>query len=101
MKNIVACSNISFESICRENVGKYPETGTWMKFIFTKPVDHQPTTFLRAEIDVRIRYRPTTENWQPLLGKISDESASSKNNKKLNRPHSLSQQFLLWSLCKP
>ena len=40
-----------------------------MNIIFTKPVDEQPATFLRREINVEISFRPATENWEPLLGK--------------------------------
>ena len=69
MKNIVACTKTSLESICRENIGKYSKMSIWMNIIFTKPVDEQPATFLRREINVEISFRPATENWEPLLGK--------------------------------
>ena len=34
-----------------------------------EPVDQQPVTFLRREINVETSFRPATETLEPLLGK--------------------------------
>ena len=90
MENIVACSKISLETICRENTGKYLEMSIWMKSIFTRLVDHQSATFLRTGINVEISCEPATENWEPLLGKNICPVSEPKLIKKINCPQSLS-----------